>query len=89
MFRDLPSKGGLIFFNPENGLEVLSCRKGKKDSSKYVYWDEVSKSYGSGHSVLIHQLDREAKRLGVPGSPSSRYGCRNGSKKWTDPDFEQ
>jgi hypothetical protein len=50
------SKGtDLIFFDPDNGLEVNSVPRGKKGSSKYVYWDEIRTSYEAGHSVLIYQ----------------------------------
>jgi len=34
---------------------------------------------------MIHQLDKEAKRLGCPGSPSSRLGSRTiteGCLRW-------
>jgi hypothetical protein len=45
----------LVFFDPDNGLEVASCAKGKKNSSKYVYWDEIYGTYQNGHSVLMYQ----------------------------------
>jgi len=62
LFHALPSKGGLVFFDPDNGLEVPSCRKGKRDSSKYLYWDEAGKAYQSGHSVLIYQHFQRVER---------------------------
>ena len=43
----------LIFFDPDNGLEVRSA-KGRK-RSKYVLLDEVADHYGAGRSVLIYQ----------------------------------
>ncbi len=45
----------LVFFDPDNGFEVDSCKKGKRNSSKYVYWDEIHRTYKNGHSVLIYQ----------------------------------
>jgi hypothetical protein len=45
----------LIFFDPDNGLEVKSVPRGKKNSSKYLYWNEVKASYEVGHSILIYQ----------------------------------
>jgi len=45
----------LIFFDPDNGLEVKSVPRGKKKSSKYVYLSELEASYESGHSLLIYQ----------------------------------
>lgn len=44
----------LIFFDPDNGLEV-SLPKGRKHSSKYLYLDEVAVFYASGKSLLIYQ----------------------------------
>lgn len=31
----------LIFLDPDNGIETKSVKKGKKNSSKYIYLDEV------------------------------------------------
>jgi diadenosine tetraphosphate (Ap4A) HIT family hydrolase len=52
----------LVFFDPDNGLEVSSCRKGAKNSSKYLYWDEVGKAYKAGSSVLIYQHFQRVER---------------------------
>lgn len=43
-----------VFFDPENGLEV-SLPKGRKNSSKYLYLDEVAAFYEAGKSLLIYQ----------------------------------
>jgi hypothetical protein len=45
----------LIFYDPDNGIEVKSIPYGRKNSSKYLYWREIVASYVSGHSVLIYQ----------------------------------
>jgi len=45
----------LIFFDPDNGLEIKSKPLGQKDSSKYLYWNEVVECYKTGHSILIYQ----------------------------------
>jgi len=45
----------LVFFDPDNGLEVNSIPRGKKQSSKYIYWDELETSYRLGHSILLYQ----------------------------------
>jgi hypothetical protein len=52
----------LVFFDPDNGLEVKSKPYGTKDSCKYLYWPELSETYGSGHSVLVYQHFRREKR---------------------------
>ena len=50
------SKGcELIFFDPDNGLEVKSKPYGRKHSSKYLYWREVRKLFNVGHSLVIYQ----------------------------------
>lgn len=45
----------LIFFDPDNGLEVQSVRYGRSKSSKYLYWHELKQAVSAGHSVLIYQ----------------------------------
>jgi len=48
-------KNDIIFFDPDNGLEVKSHKKGNKNSSKYVYWDEVKEVYRRKKNLLIYQ----------------------------------
>ncbi|MGA3208402.1 MAG: hypothetical protein ABSE05_11345 [Syntrophales bacterium] len=45
----------LIFFDPDNGIEVKSKSYGAKGSSKYVYWTELVSTFRDGHSLLIYQ----------------------------------
>jgi hypothetical protein len=45
----------LIFFDPDNGLEVKSRPYGRKNSSKYVYWQELTAAFAAGHSLLVYQ----------------------------------
>jgi hypothetical protein len=50
------SKGcDLVFFDPDNGIEVKSVKSGNKNSSKYLYWQEIISTFDSGHSCLIYQ----------------------------------
>jgi hypothetical protein len=52
----LPLNGcDLAFFDPDNGLEIRSLPKGRKNSSKFVFKDEISDHYAAGRSVLIYQ----------------------------------
>ncbi|TGV08746.1 hypothetical protein EN816_32295 [Mesorhizobium sp. M8A.F.Ca.ET.173.01.1.1] len=44
----------IVFFDPDNGLEI-SLPKGRKNSSKFLYLDEVALFYGCGKSLLIYQ----------------------------------
>ena len=45
----------LVFFDPDNGLEVDSCRAGTRNSPKYLLWRELTDTYLAGHSVLVYQ----------------------------------
>jgi len=45
----------LVFFDPDNGLEVPSRPYGTKNSSKYLYWKELEDAWRAGHSVLLYQ----------------------------------
>ncbi|MGH2749288.1 MAG: hypothetical protein ACRDK3_00165 [Actinomycetota bacterium] len=45
----------LIFFDPDNGLEVASVPKGKRNSAKFLYLDELNQTYERGFSVVVYQ----------------------------------
>lgn len=45
----------LVFFDPDNGIEALTAKPGRKTALKYVFLDEVAAFYGSAKSVLIYQ----------------------------------
>jgi hypothetical protein len=45
----------LLFFDPDNGLETQSTPIGRKNSSKYIYWNEIQESFHAGHSLLVYQ----------------------------------
>lgn len=45
----------LVFFDPDNGLEVPSVKKGLRNSAKYLYWDELSSVLGEGRAVCVYQ----------------------------------
>jgi hypothetical protein len=66
-FKDALSKlrdANLIFFDPDNGLDVPSKTKGAKKSSKYLYRDEIAATYTAGHSILLYQHFTREKREG-------------------------
>ncbi len=52
----------LIFFDPDNGLEVKSKQLGSKGSNKYLYLNEVESTFDRGHSLLIYQHFPREKR---------------------------
>ena len=73
----------LIFFDPDNGLEV-SLRKGRKNSSKYLYLDEVAAFYRSGKSLLIYQHFPHVERAGVVSICAERLrSAAPGGAIWT------
>lgn len=45
----------LVFFDPDNGLEVKKPKIGHKGSSKFLFEEEVTAAYMNGHSVLVYQ----------------------------------
>jgi hypothetical protein len=66
-FRD----ADLVFFDPDNGLEV-SLPKGRKNSSKYLYLDEVAAFYQAGKSLLIYQHFPRVERQAFLASCNER-----------------
>ena len=52
----------LVFLDPDNGLEVKSKPYGVRNSSKYLYWHEVTALWESGKSLLIFQHYNREKR---------------------------
>jgi len=59
---DKSLESNFVFLDPDNGLEIKSKPYGCKNSSKYLYWHEVSALWLSGNSLLIYQhLVREKR----------------------------
>lgn len=52
----------LLFFDPDNGIEVPSKTIGQKDSSKYIYWKELTESWKHSKSLFVFQHFPRAKR---------------------------
>lgn len=65
LFEDLEREtpaDALVFFDADNGIEVKSKPKGRKDSSKYVFWDELESIGTPGRSLVIFQHYRRTPR---------------------------
>jgi len=45
----------LLFFDPDNGIEVRSTPLGKRGSNKFLYWNEIESAWSQGCSLLIFQ----------------------------------
>jgi hypothetical protein len=59
---DLAQGCDLVFFDPDNGVEVKSRPYGRKGSCKYLYWHEIGDLWNAGHSLLIYQHFPHVKR---------------------------
>jgi hypothetical protein len=46
---------GLIFLDPDNGIEVPSRKYGTRNSSKYIYWNEIQNLCEMKKDILIYQ----------------------------------
>jgi hypothetical protein len=53
----------LIFFDPDNGTEITTCKKGQKNSSKYIYWDELQEIGKNNKSILVYQHFRREDHI--------------------------
>jgi hypothetical protein len=49
------SDADLLFFDPDNGIEVKSTSQNKKSTSKYLFWDEIQMAWTYGGGLLIFQ----------------------------------
>ena len=52
----------LLFFDPDNGIEVPTIPMGRKGSSKYVYWEDLAKAWELNRSLLVFQHFPRVKR---------------------------
>lgn len=52
---DVTAGADLVFFDPDNGMEVKSTPPGRKNSPKYLLWSEIREFFARGPSLLIYQ----------------------------------
>lgn len=52
----------LVFLDPDNGMEIKSRPYGKKQSNKFLFWQEVESLWHAGKSLLIYQYFIRQKR---------------------------
>lgn len=72
-FMRLSSGARLLFFDPDNGMEVSSVPLGRKGSSKYLYWDEVSGISSQSFSLLVYQHFPRVERQGYIDQLAARF----------------
>lgn len=88
--RDLFGDRDLFFFDSDNGME-RSIPVGRRESSKYVYWNEIVATFQSGASILLYQQYPREKRASFTTKlldelrrRADRYMCRRGPhRKWS------
>lgn len=64
----------IVFFDPDNGFEVASVRRGSRTSSKFLYWSETKETFLTGKSVVVYQHFPRISRDGFISSLVSQ--CR-------------
>lgn len=69
----------LLFFDPDNGLEVSSCGPGRAGSEKYLLWSELVAAYSAGHSVLVYQHFPRRERTDYVRATAGLIAERTGS----------
>jgi hypothetical protein len=52
----------MLFFDPDNGIEIKSIPEGRKGSNKYLHWNEIHLAWSRGTSLLIYQHFAREKR---------------------------
>jgi hypothetical protein len=71
----------LIFFDPDNGLEVKSRSWGRPGSAKYLFWREAEAAFGQGHSLLIYQHFPRVERAGYSARLAAELRARTGAAR--------
>lgn len=54
-FLEFARGAAVVFFDPDNGIEVGSVKYGRRNSSKYLYWNEIELALRANHSLLVYQ----------------------------------
>jgi hypothetical protein len=73
LWRRIPS-ANLVFFDPDNGLAVPSVGRGRRSSSKYLFWDELEQAIGPRRSVCVYQHFPRVPRAPYVDNRLSRIG---------------
>jgi hypothetical protein len=69
----------LVFVDPDNGIEVKSRPIGRKGSSKYVAWDELTGLWQAGYSILVYQHFRREERGSFARRLAAEFAERTGA----------
>jgi hypothetical protein len=58
----------LVFFDPDNGLDIATVRPGRRNSSKYLFREELAACLYAGHSAIVYQHFPRVERQHFVGS---------------------
>lgn len=73
----------LVFFDPDNGMET-TLAKGRKNSSKYVYLDELAAFHRTKKALLIYQhFPRIERRTFIASCVDRLRGFASDSPLWS------
>ena len=76
------SGADLVFFDPDNGMET-TLPKGRKNSSKYIYLEELATFYETGKSLLVYQhFPRIERRVFIPSCTKKLRGFAKDAAIW-------
>ncbi len=56
-------ENALVFFDPDNGLEVASVARGRRNSRKYLYLSELEQTLQGDRTVVVYQHFPRKPRL--------------------------
>jgi hypothetical protein len=71
----------LIFFDPDNGMEVASAPPGSMPAPKYLYWSEVRDVYEKGRSLLVYQHFPRKPRRKFIADTANRFRAQLGAAR--------
>jgi hypothetical protein len=69
----------LVFFDPDNGLEIKSCPPGRKGASKFLSCHEAAATFATGASLLIFQHWCRAERSAYARQQAQRLADHTGA----------
>ena len=72
----------IVFYDPDNGLEIPSCGRTDPKGPKYVFYDELKPSWERGQSLVIYQHLNHAEDAEDQAAARCQDLCKylNGSK---------
>lgn len=71
----------VVFFDPDNGLEVGSIPIGAAGSKKYVAWSDLTAAWDRGASLVVFQHFARVGREGYTRDLTARVAAKTGGAK--------